>query len=138
MRHVLSEALHGLVASTRENHEPAFIAQAVAALVDAWSSSALAMIGAAAEAPQGAQKAASGRDPAVASPVQPDAVHASMLASLRLIVDAARAGSTDLDEPCLRFADTFSACLRDAIAGTFLRTTAAFEEQLGLAPGAVN
>jgi hypothetical protein len=138
MRATLSHALHKLVAETRENPEPVFAAQAVAQLADAWAQSALAMVAAASSASVAAVHASPEVTAATTQPTQPDDVHAAMLASLRLIVDGAREGQADIEVDCHRFADTFSACLRDAIAGAYLRAASAFEEQLGISPGIAN
>ncbi len=138
MQATLSHALHKLVAETRENPEPVFAAQAVAQLADVWAQSALAMIGAAVAASSAAARAAADLVTTPARPTHPDEVHTSMLVSLRLIADGARAGAPNVDADCQRFADTFTACLRDAIAGAYLRTAAAFEDQLGISPGIAN
>ncbi len=135
---VLSRALHRLIADARGNADPVFEVQAVGQLVDAWAKSALAMIAAASPSQAEPRAAAAAVSNATASSPRPDDVHAEMLGALALIVDAARAGRPDVDAACVRFADMFSSCLRDAIAGAYLRTAAAFEEQLGLAPGIAN
>jgi hypothetical protein len=138
MRAEMSRTLHRLVADTRANADPVFTAQAVAQLVDAWAESALTMIAAASSFQPKTGVADASLRVAATSCVPPDEVHGAMLAALAIIVDAARAGRPDVDTACLRFADTFSSCLRDAIAGAYLRTAAAFEDQLGLTPGIAN
>jgi hypothetical protein len=138
MRAALSQALHRLVTDTRENPSPTFVAQAVADLVDVWAESALAMIDAASSGRPVPVAAAPAHGAAAGAVSNPDDVHAALLAALGLIVEATRAGSPDIDSACVRLADTFSACLRDAIAGAYLRTTAALEERLGIPPGIAN
>ncbi|MBW8824457.1 MAG: hypothetical protein JF567_09620 [Xanthomonadales bacterium] len=137
MRTALSQALHKLVDETRENPAPTFVARAVAHLVDAWTQAALSMITAASMAST-APAAAPATEPA--RQIEPETVGAALLVSLRLIVDGVRAGRPDheIDVDCQRLADTFSTCLRDAIAGAYLRTATAFEEQLGIPPGIAN
>jgi len=121
MRTVLSQRLHQLITETRDNPKPEFAAQAVAQLVDVWVQSALAMIAAAVDASTHAPHSPAVPAPPATASSLPDELRASMLASLRLIIDGARANEPDVDDQCQRFADTFAQCFRDAIAGAYLK-----------------
>ena len=147
MQRELSAALHRLLADTKADPSAAFATHAVAGLVDAWAVAALEMIDAAARCAVVASSSTSkSRSVATVTPearvpadsADPDSMRSALLESLKLIVEATRAGRPDVDEACAQFADTFAGCLRDAIASAYLRTATAFENELGISQGLMN
>jgi hypothetical protein len=138
VRRVLTDALNALVTETRANHDPRFTSQAVAALVDSWSRSALAMIDAAFRASQPNREAAADHPaPLGTQALQPD-VRASILEYLAIIVTAATAGQQGVEAACIRLADVLQRRMNDEAAAAYLRALVLVEDALGVARGAPN
>lgn len=138
VRRVLTDALNALVAETRANHDPEFTSQAVAALVDSWSRSALAMIDAAFRAAQPGREAGADLPAPLGLPaLQPD-VRTSILESLAIIVTAAGAGQHGAEAACVRLADMLQRRMDDEIVAAYLRALVLVEDALGVARGAPN
>ena len=136
---MMSDALHGLLEVTRASPDEASVARSVAAFVEAWSVSALAMIDIAAAAgaasSPGAPQTQVGQPMARAGELSSAGVRGAIQTALACIVDATRAGTPGVEAACSQFADTYATALLDAAASAALHTSNAYEQQFGISSG---